>query len=153
MAGSVNVAMRVLGWPIVLAGLVMAVAAAWIGLAPLWTWATGDIATGRIGTTGYTRTVVRTGSVAHLEHVAVTFTARDGREYTVRDPMSQQGGGLEAGERVRVAYDRDDPTDAVILARLPWRLATAVFLALGALASLFTGGLLLLGARLPWVAR
>jgi hypothetical protein len=153
MAGAINAVMRMLGWPIVLGGLAMAAAAIWSGVPPLWTWATGDTAIGRIGTTGYTRTHVRTGNVAHLERVVVTFTARDGREYTVRDPMSQQGGGLDAGERVRVAYDRDDPTDAVILARLPWRLGMAVFLAFAALASLITGGLLLLGARLPWVSR
>ena len=60
---------------------------------------------------------------------------------------------ISAGDRVRVAYDPDDPTDAVILSRLPWRLATAVFLVVAALVSLFTGGLMLLGARLPWVAR
>ena len=92
--------MRVRGWPIVLA-----VAAAWTGLPPSWTRATGVTTTGRIGAGDYTRTQVRAGSIAHLQRAGVTFFARDGGTYTVRGPIGAQGGGPAPGATVRVAHD------------------------------------------------
>ena len=150
MPGAVNVVMRVLGWPMVLAAAVMLVASAWITVAPLWTWATGETADARIGTSTVIRGRVNQRGPSFLTGVSATFTARDGREYTARDPMTFQGGGPDNGDRVRVAYDPDDPGDGVILALLPWHVATSILLLVSGLGLLFIGGLFLLGAKLPW---
>ena len=152
MPGAVNVVMRVFGWPMVAVGAIMLVASAWITVAPVWTWVTGDTVEARIGTSTVVRERINPRGPAFLTGVSATFTARDGREYTVSDPMTFQGGGPDAGDRVHVAYDPDDPSDGVILALLPWHIATSVMLLVCGLGLLFTGGLFLLGARLPWQA-
>lgn len=141
---------RVLGWTLLVSGLLMGYqGCARVG-GGLSTWLSGESADGVV-------TSIRTfpGSPApartpYREASLITFTAADGEVVTFEHPVQSAPPPFAKGERVRVFYDPAAPHDAVAPGGLALLLFGWGFLAAAGLLVALGGALVLIVGALPW---
>ncbi len=153
MTSTFKRAAKILGWILLLSGLLMSYEGCTRAGGGLATWLTGESADGVVtsirtfpGSSPPARTRYRESSV-------ITFRTAEGEVVTFEHPVQSSPPPFAKGERVRVFYDPDAPEDAVAPSGLALVVFGWSFLAVAGIVVMFTGTLLLVIAMLPWRER
>jgi hypothetical protein len=153
MTSTIKSASRVLGWMLLVSGLLLGYHGCARSGGGLATWAIGEPADGTV--TGI-RTYAGGSAAARTrfrEASLISFTTASGQVITFEHPVQSSPPPFAMGERVRVYYDPDAPEDAVAPAGLAMLVFGWGFVAMAGLALVIAGAIVLLVGALPWTER
>ncbi len=153
MQSAIKLGTRILGWSLIVPGLLVGYLGCSKTVGAVATWVGGESAEGVVTALrprGFSSRAVLPSSKHPAE---ITFTTADGKVITFHHPVGGSPPPFEQGERVRVLYDADAPEDAVAASGLPLMLLGWGFLAAAGVVGILTGATLLIVGALPWTKR
>lgn len=144
---------RIVGWTLLVVGLLMGYQGCTRAGGGLATWVTGESADGVVTSIRTFQASSPPSRMPFRQSSLITFTSAGGEVVTFEHPVQGSPPPFALGERVRVFYDADAPYDAVAPAGLAMLLLGWGLLAAAGFGVMLTGAVLLLIGALPWAER